>query len=212
MKQIFPDIWQGEAGVQFGTLSIRAYFLKTSEGNILFYNTKQEEDFEDIQDLGGLDYQFLSHCHEVDASLKENKKKFPLKLAGQPNLKRYLEGITDLDISFDFQENTPTIGNVIVIPTPGHTDSSLCYYYKSPFGKSHLFLADTLYNDNGTYRTLVVRQDGGNVEELRKSLLKLKELQVDVVYPSVAVGVASNYFEVSNKEWKELIEGLINRL
>ncbi|WP_196888402.1 MBL fold metallo-hydrolase [Aureivirga sp. CE67] len=212
MKQIFPDIWQGGNGRQFGTLSIKAYFLRTPEGNILFYNTKLEDDFKEIEKLGGIDFQFLSHCHEVDESLSENKKRFSLKLAGHPNLKRYLSGITELDISFDSKENISTIGNVLVIPTPGHTDSSLCYYYQSSSGKNHLFLADTLYSDNGNYRTLVVKQDGGNKEELKNSLEKIKNLNVDVVYPSVAVGVESDYFEVIQKQWEALMNKLIDKL
>ena len=99
-------------------------------------------------------------------------------------------------------------GDIEVIHTPGHTNNSVCYRYRSPHGKTYLFTGDTIYLDNGEWKTIVVADDGGDEAELASSLLSLKDLQVDVVICSVSIG-EMRIVEVTPDAWWNIINGLV---
>ncbi len=63
-----------------------------------------------------------------------------------------------------------------IIETPGHSNGSICLYDKK---RKTLFSGDTLF-DCGHGR---VDLPGGNIEEMKNSLEKLRKLDFKVVYP-----------------------------
>ena len=63
-----------------GTLNTHAYFLLRPEGNVLFYNTGNDDDLEEITELGGIQFQLLSHRDESGPSLNRIKDRFGSKL------------------------------------------------------------------------------------------------------------------------------------
>ena len=63
-----------------GTLNTHAYFLRRPEGNVLFYNTGNEGDLEEIAELGGIQAQLLSHRDESGPSLNRIRDLFGSKL------------------------------------------------------------------------------------------------------------------------------------
>ncbi len=64
-----------------------------------------------------------------------------------------------------------------VIHTPGHSPGSVCYYDED---RKWLFSGDTVFSSGGFGR---VDFPGGNALELVKSLKKLTELDVEVLFP-----------------------------
>ncbi len=76
MKQLYEDLYQTSVENPFHGLNTHAYFLLRVEGNVLFYNTSNQEDMEEISKLGGITHQFLSHRHETGNSLVKIQSQF----------------------------------------------------------------------------------------------------------------------------------------
>jgi hypothetical protein len=86
------------------------------------------------------------------------------------------------------------------------TEGSLCFFYKSPYGKSYLFTGDTIFQSNGKWATLVFPK-----ALLAESLKRLRDLNPDVVMSSACVGDVS-VVEVSGDEWSQAIDDNVRRL
>ena len=188
MKRLYPDLWRTAEEKQFGVLTVHAYLLERPGGNVLFYNPRSTVDFEEISDLGGIAHHCLSHCHEVDESLAEVAGRFDSKLCCHALVANLSPRSGFRRRTFRFSPREFLGGDIEVIHTPGHTNNSVCYRYRSPHGKAYLFTGDAIYLDNGEWKTIVVADDGGDEAELASSLLSLKDLQVDVVICSVSIG------------------------
>ena len=206
MKRLYPDLWQTAGQMQFDVLTVHAYLLERSAGNVLFYNPRSTGDFDEIGERGGVAHHCLSHCHEVDESLAEVTGRFGSKLCCHALVEPYLPEAVSADVLFDSPPRG-YLGGVEVIHTPGHTDNSVCYRYRSPHGKTYLFTGDAIYLDSGEWKTIVVTDDGGDEVELARSLRVLRELEVDVVICSVSVG-EMRIVEVTPEEWRGIIDGL----
>ena len=208
MRSLYPDLWRTAEEKQFGVLTVHAYLLERPGGNVLFYNPRSTVDFEEISEMGGIAHHCLSHCHEVDESLAEVAGRFDSKLCCHELVKPYLPKAVSADVLFDSPPREFLGGDIEVIHTPGHTNNSVCYRYRSPHGKTYLFTGDAIYLDNGEWNTIVVADDGGDEAELASSLLSLKDLQVDVVICSVSIG-EMRIVEVTPDAWRNIINGLV---
>lgn len=211
MKQIYDDLWQGSQVHTPGhMITFRTYLLTRENGNIMFYNSWINNDFDKIKELGGIDIQYLSHNHDAHTNLKLIKDEFGSRLAAHPVVTGNLDSSVRIDELLGFKDNTVHSENIMVIPTPGHTNSSLCYYYYSNTGKSYLFVGDLIYFMHGKWNVFVMKSDGGSSTEMKQSLLRLRKLEVDVIVSSVI----GNYdiFELGNSEWHTIIDGLIAEL
>ena len=208
MKQLQNDLWQSTVH-QSGILRTHAYFLERQEGNVLLYNTSNDQDVEKIDELGGIRYQLLSHRDEAGSSLDRIRSRFGSKLCCSvlevPAVSRH----SRVDVVFD--EDDRSLENIEIINTPGHTDGSICFFYRSPNGKSYLFSGDTIFKWNGRWATLVLRDSGGSRKALVESLMRLRELEPDVVLWSGFVGDIS-YAEVTRAEWNRAIDETAGRL
>ena len=202
MRQLERDLWQSTLH-QSGILNTHAYFLERPEGNVLFYNTGHDRDLETIAKLGGIRYQLLSHRDESGPSLERIRSRFGSKL-GCSSLEGPVVG-RDAPVDVIFEEGHCSLEDIDVIHTPGHTDGSICFFYRSPTGKSYLFTGDTVFQWNGRWATLVLRDAGGSNEALAESLLRLRNLEPDVVLWSGFVGDVS-FAEVTREEWKKAID------
>ena len=211
MKQIYPDLWQTNLEMRFGTLISHAYLLERPEGNALFYTIDNQEELTEIAKAGGAVYQYLSHCHEVDASQAALRKALNCKLCCHALVAPYFGDSFAADIYFSNPDRETHSGNIEVIHTPGHTNNNVCYSYRSPTGKTYLFTGDVIYLDHGEWKTLIAESDGGNREEMVASLNLLRTLDVDVVICSVALG-AMEVVEVTNPEWHTFIDHTLDGL
>lgn len=207
MKQLYKDLWQTSLEHPFPGLNSHAYFLQREKDNVLFYNTSNHEELNKISDLGGISFQFLSHRHESGKSLSHIKTQFNSQLCASALEAPFIDEKTDIVIS----ERQILSSNIEVIPTPGHTDGSLCFFYASPFGLKYLFTGDTLYRSNGQWGTLVFSGQGGSTESLIDSLSILRSLDPDVVICSAFVGKTA-VVELTKDEWQQNIDSVINDL
>ena len=208
MRRIEDDLWQSTVH-RSGILSTHAYFLARPEGNVLFYNTGEGRDLEEIAELGGIRYQLLSHRDESGPSLNRVRERFGSTLCCS-TLEAAAVG-NDAQVDRTFDPGDRSLGDIEIIHTPGHTDGSVCFSYHSPHGKSYLFAGDTIFQWNGRWATLVLRKSGGSNETLAASLLKLRDFDPDIVVWSGFVGEVS-FARVTPEEWTQAIDETAGRL
>ena len=209
MKQIYPDLWQTKAEHPFSGVNSHAYLLVQESGNILFYSSDISGDFAQIESLGGIAFQYLSHRDEAGAPHAEIKRLFGSKLCchrlEEPAISRY----TPVDDLFDERETR--FGNIEIIPTPGHTNGSVCFLVRSTHGQTYLFTGDTIYMNDGKWEVRINRFSWGAKSEIRKSLLLLRDLEPSVVLSSASEG-AFAYREVTADQWRSIIDEVVGGL
>jgi hydroxyacylglutathione hydrolase len=149
MKQLYDDLWQTQVGNPFAGLNTHAYFLKGKEGNVIFCNTSHEDDIQEIAEPGGIKYQYLSHLDETGASLQSIKKLFGSALCCHIKEEPHIEPSCPVDITFS--EQTTHLGGIEVMPTPGDTDGSISFVYRSRHERTYLFTGDTFFQSKGRW-------------------------------------------------------------
>ena len=117
----------------------------------------------------------------------------------------------DAPIDMVFEANDRRLGDIDILHTPGHTDGSVCFLYRSPHGKSYLFTGDTFFQWNGKWATFVLSKAGGNKASLAASLLTLRDIDPDIVLSSGFVGDVP-FMEVTRDEWTAAIDDHAGRL
>lgn len=208
MRHIFPDLRQTAMETRFGTLQTHAYVLDHDLGRDLIYVAEDPQNLQAITETGGVDHIYLSHNHEISNGLFEARDVLSAKLVGHAQMKPRFPNGKSLDIALDFETSVTLPSGLEAIYTPGHTDNNICYRYASPHGKTYLFTGDTLYLDQGKWRTIVMQKDGGDPSVLRASLAAMRDLTVDVVITSVAVG-ENRIVAVDRTEWTNTIDHLM---
>ncbi|WP_260294548.1 MBL fold metallo-hydrolase [Sedimenticola hydrogenitrophicus] len=207
MIQILPDVWETEVESPFPGLTTHAYLVIRRSGNVLFYNTGHTRELDRMEALGGVTYQFLSHRDELGESLKAICQRFGTKLGGHVREQGEFARICAPDILFDQRE--VLLGNIEVIPTPGHTPGSTCFLVHSAHGQRYLFTGDTLYlGDDGTWKPGLLA--GSDKDALSESLRLLRELKPDVAFSS-AFGGEYGYQDVS-ADWLERVQQALDQL
>ena len=205
MKQIEPDLWQSTRH-QSGILNSHAYLLTRPDGNVLFYNTGDDGDLAEIEALGGIRYQLLTHRDEAAPSLKRIRDRFGARLCCSaleaPAARRH----APVDIVFGADDRH--LEDIDILHTPGHTDGSVCFFFRSSHGKSYLFSGDTIFQWDGEWSTFVLSRFGGSVTDLAGSLEKLREITPGIVISSGFVGDVA-YREVTREEWLSALDDRI---
>ncbi len=205
MKQLQEDLWQTTIH-RSGILNTHAYFLERPAGNILFYNTGNEDDLRQMSERGGIACQLLTHRDEAGPSQARLRDRFGCKL-GCSAIEAPFVGVHGKpDLLFD--ANDDRIEDIDVIHTPGHTNGSICFFYRSPHGKSYLFSGDTIFQWEGEWSTLVLPNAGGSAADLARSLARLRDTSPDIVMSSGFVGEVA-YREVSRDEWTAVLDDRI---
>jgi len=209
MKEIYPDLWQTKLEIPFGAVHAHAYFLQCPEGNVLIYNTGHEEEIAHIAELGGIQYQYLSHRHEAGASLQTIKRQFASTLCCDEKERAAISKSCEVDLTFS--EDMRHFAGIDIISTPGHTDGSTSFLYESPSGQKFLFTGDTFLQSNGQWHTIVSSGEGGHSEPLIESLQTYRKLDPDVVLWSASRGPKS-FIEITEVQWQADIDNAIAKL
>lgn len=209
MKQIQPDLWQTETENPAPGLRTHAYLLTRDDGNILFYNTGYRHEIDKMDDLGGVAYQYLSHQDELGETLIYIRERFNARLGGHVNEQAKFASIFSPDILFDKREIH--LGNVEVIPTPGHSPGSSSFLVEAPLGKRYLFTGDTLYLNKDNVWQAGFITGYSEKEGLIKSLKILQTLEPDVVISSAFSG-EPGYQEMVRTDWHSHVSFALDNL
>jgi hydroxyacylglutathione hydrolase len=204
MKQIHPDLWMTEAEhplPELPDLMMYAYLLVRPQGNVLFCRSEHHADHERIRDLGGITHQYLTHWHEAAPGLARIKDMFGSKLVCHRLAETTVGKFCPVDITFDTRG--VHLGEIEVIPTPGHTPGSTCFRFKSPHGKTCLFAGDTIFPSRGAWKAVVF--EDGNKSDLKESLAMLRGVDSDVVLCGASVADVP-FREMSQGEWHAALD------
>ena len=212
MQQIRDDLWETATETPMPGLTTHAYLLTHESGNLLFYNTSLRQEIERMDELSGIAYQFLSHRDELGDSLMQIRQRFGTRLGGHRREQAEFARFVIPDILFDNRETL--LGNIDVIPTPGHSPGSTCFLVHSSTGRRYLFTGDTLYRSaDGSWKAGFI--PGHNSPEDRQtmasSITGLRELEPDLVIGSAFAG-SSGYQEMDRGEWKGHVDRALERL
>ena len=210
MKQLYSDLWQTKIERPFAGLQTHAYFLQTPAANILIYNTGHVDEIDAFADMGGIQYQLLSHRDEAGNSLSIIKQKFNSILCCHKLEVPAISSKCKPDVTFS--EDKIFLAGVTVLHTPGHTVGSVSFLYDTPSGVRYLFTGDTLFQTHGEWRTMVFSTDDGSTDTLRNSLLIYRDLSPDIVFWSGSGGGDQSYEEVTGSMWRLVIDSAINQL
>lgn len=212
MRQVQPDVWETETQSPFPGLKTHAYLLTRDDGNLLFYNTGHVHEVESLSQLGGVARQYLSHEDELGDTLNTIAERYGSLLVGHENEAQAFAKVRKPDITFS--EREVHLGNVELIPTPGHSPGSTCFLVQSPQGKAYLFTGDTLYrgkNNEWTAGLIKSVHTEANRRELADSLRLLATLEPDVVFGSAFTG-DHGFEEITDGSWPEKVNGALARL
>jgi hydroxyacylglutathione hydrolase len=198
MKQIQPDLWETAVDSPFPGLTTHAYLLTREDGNVLFYNTSALQELDRMAALGGVRYQFLSHVDELGESIHVIRQRFETRLGGHVREQAEFARVRPADVVFEARE--VHLGNIEVIPTPGHTSGSTCFLVSSPYGKRYLFTGDTLYLSDGRRWKAGFLSGISDRDALIESLGVLRTLAPDVVLGSAFAG-PDGFQEMRPERW-----------
>lgn len=205
MKQLYPDLWVTELEHplpdELPDFTMQAYLLVRETGNVLFCRSEHRSDHLRMRELGGVKRQYLTHCHEAAPGLASIKEMFGAELVCHRLADEIVSEFCPVDITFD--EREVQLGDIEVIPTPGHTAGSSCFLYRSPHGSTYLFAGDTVYPNRGSWEAIVF--EDGNEADLRASLATLRTLAPDVVLCGAAVGDVP-YSAVTGTRWHAILD------
>ena len=183
LRQIRTDLWETREDSPFPGLTTHSYlWTGSAAGNVLFYSTLTDADFDAIDGLGGVAHQYLSHRDEAGPMLAQIARRFGARL--------HAPAVELVEIGQHAHIDVP-IGSrhiddngIEVIPTPGHSPGSTSYLVPGADGKSYLFTGDTLFvADDGRWMAGYIAGIS-DAAPLAQSLEVLAALQPDVVISS----------------------------
>ena len=205
MKQLYEDLWQSTV-YDAGAYRSHAWLLATPQGNALIYGLAHEGDLDGVAALGGASHQLLSHRDEAGPMLNVVRERLGSKLCASALEAPAVAAEAALDIEWSPDDRAVReLPEIEIIHTPGHTDGSVCFFYRSPHGKSYLFPGDTIFQVDGRWRTFVLEQAGGSREALAASLRRLRDCVPDVVLFSAFVG-GPGFAELAKGEWARVVD------
>lgn len=203
MRHLRHDLWETDAFSPFPGLRTNAYlWTPPSGGNVLFYSPGNADEFDRIDQLGGVAAQYLSHQDEAGPALGLVGERFGAELRASA---AELDAIAAHRVpEVRFTERTLDGHGVEVIPTPGHTPGSTSFVVTSTDGARYLFTGDTVFvgDDGGWHAGYIAGMS--DADALARSLDLLATLEPDVVLSS-AFGARGG--PVDPARWKEYVAG-----
>lgn len=209
MKQVLEDLWETRTDSPFPGLTTHAYLW--TPANLLFYSMATDAQFDELDDLGGVNDQYLSHRDEAGPMLKRIAERFGSNLhAAKADLP---------DIAKHAHVDVPSTGRytddngVEIIPTPGHSPGSVCYLVPGTEGR-YLFTGDTLFrNPEGRWWAGYIEgfHQPDDADTIAASLRVLAELAPDVVISSAFQGDSAVHV-IAPGQWRGHVAHAISQL
>ncbi|MFN3986807.1 MAG: MBL fold metallo-hydrolase [Rhodocyclaceae bacterium] len=203
MQPIRSDLWETAVEHPAPGLTTHAYLLVREGGNVLFYSTGLESEYDALERLGGVAWQLLSHRDEAGPALARIRARFGARLGAHARERADVAVHCEPDLLFEAR--AILFPDVEVIPAPGHSPGSVCYLVDSRYGGRYLFTGDTLYLDrNGVWRAGFI--PGYSTAEdrvvLAETLDMLRGLAPDLVVGSAFDGRVG-YQAMARGAWPE---------
>jgi hydroxyacylglutathione hydrolase len=209
MRPIRADLWETRVDSPFPGLTTHAYLWTGGpDGNVLFYGTQTDADFDELESLGGVAHHYLSHRDEAGPMLSRIAERFGARLHAPVAELVEIGQHAHIDVPIGSRHLD---GNGIeVIPTPGHTPGSTCYLVPGADHQTYLFTGDTIFlGADGDWVAGYI-PPVSDAEPLAKSLRLLAELTPDLVISSAFPGESA--VSTPGARWPECVEQAQTRL
>ncbi|ONM48502.1 MBL fold metallo-hydrolase [Nocardia donostiensis] len=205
MRRILPDLWETRAFVVPQGPRTHAYLWTPPSGrNILFYSPGNDEEFDQLHELGGVARQYLSHQDEAGPMLHALAERFGSRLHAPAAEAAQISSFAPIDVLLS--ERGVDDAGVEVVPTPGHSPGSTCYVVPGHDGLTYLFTGDTLLRyDDGVWRAGYV-PGYSDKAGLRAALDTLATVQPDVVISSAFVEGAEGFHRMDRSLWQACLD------
>jgi hydroxyacylglutathione hydrolase len=155
---------------------------------VLFYSPGTDDDFAEIEDLGGIAHQYLSHQDEASPVLAHIAQRFAARLHAPAPEVDAIRRFAEPHVLFDRHVDDHGIE---VIPTPGHTPGSTCFLVPGAGASTYLFTGDTVFlANNGVWTAGFIPDDVSDADALKSSLKLLSTLTPNLVISSAFSGDA----------------------
>lgn len=169
-----------------GALSIRAFLLERSQGNLLIYSTTGLGEGDSIlRDRGPIVRHYLGHHHEA-MFMPEELARIEAPLVVHDADRAAVEGRVSVPVH-SFAKRHFADPDFEVIPIPGHTPGATAYLWSTGDHRL-LFTGDSLFSRDGEWVAAVL--ESSDRSSYVESLELLAELDFDVLVPW-AVGTDS---------------------
>ena len=213
MKQLEPDLWQTSTRPISERANTHAYLLTRPQGNLLIYSVgdDQGDDLDQIEQLGGVQMQLLSHRDESGPWLNDIRARYDCRLACSAGEASAVAEHAAVDLIVDPDCDESDLDGLEILATPGHTAGDISFRYRSPHGKTYLFTGDVVFPDRGGWGVFVFEAAGGDAGTLERSLEQLRDVDPDLVLSSASVGEPS-VVSVSGEQWTTAVDQRIERL
>ena len=206
MRKVLSDLWQTRTDSPFPGLTTHA-FLWTGR-NALFYSTATDADFSELEDLGGVSDQYLSHRDEAGPMLTKIADHFDSTLHAPAA--ELLEIGQHAHVDVPLGSRHVDVNGIEIIPTPGHSPGSTCYLVNGAEG-AYLFTGDTLvYGDAGNWWAGYI-PGIADADALADSLRLLRTLNPDVVISSAFQGDSAVH-HIQPGRWTDHIDEALKGL
>jgi hydroxyacylglutathione hydrolase len=176
---------------------------------VLFYSPGSDVDFDDLQKLGGVARQYLSHRDEAGPMLAAVAERFGARLYASAAEVNDVARFRTVDVPFSGR-HVDDLG-IEIIPTPGHTPGSTCYLVPGADGVSYLFTGDTIYlSDSGKWTAGYI-EGMSDKAALASTLELLATLNPDLVVSSAYAGDEGAHL-LGSTPWSACVEEALSGL
>ncbi|OBC07059.1 MBL fold metallo-hydrolase [Mycobacterium sp. 852013-50091_SCH5140682] len=200
ITQIRTDLWETRTDSPFPGLTTHGYLWKANGHNALFYCPATDADFGAIDELGGVDDQYLSHQDEAGPMLARIAETFGARLHAPAAELATIGRHAHVDVPVSSRHLDAN--GVEVIPTPGHTPGSTSYLVDGSDGR-YLFTGDTIFVSADERWSTFVIPGVGDSAALTDSLELLATLEPDVVISSAFGATAVTV--LGNRRWADCV-------
>jgi len=209
VRQVCDDLWETRADAPFPGLTTHAYlWTPPSAENVLFYATAGDAEFDDLDELGGVAHQYLSHRDEASPPLRLVADRFGSVLHAPAAEVADIGEFVDASVLYD--RRGVDANGIEVVPTPGHSPGSTCFVVPGA-GGSYLFTGDTLLVGRDGRWTAGFVPGVSDAAALASSLRLLATLEPDVVVSSAFTGDAGAH-RLGGTDWQGCIAEALDSL
>jgi glyoxylase-like metal-dependent hydrolase (beta-lactamase superfamily II) len=182
----------------------RAFLLERDRGNLLIYSVGElEAQLQAFGQRSRISRQYLNHHHEAEVA--PDGLIGPLVVheeAREPVAAKAAVGTT-------YTERHVLDDDFEVIPTPGHTDGSTCFLWRSEDGRA-LFTSDTIYFSEGEWVAAVL--ESSDRAKYIESLELIRELDFDLLVPWNATAGQPYHAVTDRSDARRRIEAILKRV
>ncbi len=196
MRPVAPGLWACADEPLGGPANTCGFLLQRPDGNVLVYSVSRfDAVLGHLDELGGLSRIVLNHMDEATSHVTRLADHYgvPVHTHVEEVEACQAKGVRDIE---PIEDGHRFGDDLEAIHMPGHTRGTTAYRWQNPAdGLTYLFTGDTFTNFtiDRFPSVLAFHPYEGEVEDMRATLARLREVESDVLVPGLAGGSIDAY-------------------